>query len=247
MLQTPIHGEITALGKRTGLILSVVLSSIALALLIGLAIYQCRIKNSQENLEESESRYRQLFELESDALFLIDNETGRIIEANSAAVSLYGYDHDDLMNRKNVDLSAEPSETHQVTQETPPVADQVVTIPLRFHRKKDGTVFPVEITGRFFVHKGRPVHIAAIRDITARKQAEDQLRFTQFAIDHSADSAYWVDNEGRIIYANQEGCRALGYTREELVGMTIADIDIEFPRGFWGNHWQELKIKVAIN
>ncbi len=243
LLQTPVHGEITALGRRTGRILSLALSSIALALLIGLAMYRCRIKISQEHLEESESRYRQLFELESDALFLIDNKTGRILEANSAAVNLYGYDHDDLLNRKNVDLSAEPKETHHITQGNRPVVDQVVTIPLRYHRKKDGTVFPVEITGRFFIHKGRPVHIAAIRDITARKQAEDQLRFTQFAIDHSADSAYWVNKEGRFIYINQEGCQALGYTKEELEGMTVADIDTDLPNGFWPHFWQELKIK----
>ena len=47
-------------------------------------------RQAEEALRESESRYRQLFELESDAILLIDNDTGRILEANSAAVDLYG-------------------------------------------------------------------------------------------------------------------------------------------------------------
>jgi signal transduction histidine kinase/ActR/RegA family two-component response regulator len=63
-----------------------------------------------------------------------------------------------------------------VTQGTPIVSDNLITIPLRIHRKKDGTEFPVEITGRFFTRNGRPVHIAAIRDITGRKQMETQVR-----------------------------------------------------------------------
>jgi PAS domain S-box-containing protein len=132
-------------------------------------------KRAEDALRESEERYRQLFEMESDAIFLIDNETGQILEANRAASALYGYSHEELLSKKNTDLSAEPEETQRVTEETPIVADNQVLIPLRWHRKRDGTVFPVEITGRFFEHKGRPVHVAAIRDTTERRQMQAQL------------------------------------------------------------------------
>jgi two-component system cell cycle sensor histidine kinase/response regulator CckA len=108
-----------------------------------------RLKVETE-LRESEDKYRELFELESDAIFLIRNDTGRIIEANSAATSLYGYTHRELLSLKNTDLSAEPEDTRRVTTTTPVLKDTIIKIPLRFHRKKDGTVFPVEITGRFF-------------------------------------------------------------------------------------------------
>jgi PAS domain S-box-containing protein len=107
---------------------------------------------------------------------LIENESGRILEANSAASALYGYGREELLTIRNVDLSAEPEDTRHVTRETPVVVEQVVTVPLRLHRKKDGTVFPVEITGRFFDWQGRSVHIAAIRDISERIQAEEALR-----------------------------------------------------------------------
>jgi PAS domain S-box-containing protein len=127
-------------------------------------------------LRESEARYRELFEAESDAIVLVDNETGRILEANGAAAAMYGYAREEMLKKLNTDLSAEPEETQRVTHGMPLVAARVVTIPLRLHRKKDGSVFPVEITGRFFRYQGRAVHIAAIRDITERTRALEQIR-----------------------------------------------------------------------
>jgi PAS domain S-box-containing protein len=159
----------------TTTVLNLVLNSLNDALALARRQVEER-KQAEEALRESEERYRQLFELESDAIFLIENESGRILEVNNAASALYGYSRDELLTKRNTDLSAEPEDTRQVTQETPVIADQVVTIPLRFHRKKDGAVFPVEITGRFFTWRERPVHIAAIRDITERAQVEETLR-----------------------------------------------------------------------
>jgi diguanylate cyclase (GGDEF)-like protein/PAS domain S-box-containing protein len=131
--------------------------------------------NAEEILRESEAKYRQLFEAESDSIFLIENETGKILEANSAAEKLYGYTREELLSKKNSDLSSEPDQTLEVTRSSAIDEDRIVKIPSRFHRKKDGTVFPVEITGRFFQWRGRSVHIAAIRDITERKQAQEAM------------------------------------------------------------------------
>ena len=112
-------------------------------------------------------RYKMLFDLESDAILLVDNADGRILEANAAASVLYGFAPDELRQLHNYDLSAEPAETKRVTA-SPPSEGSVVTVPLRFHRKKDGTVFPAEITARFFIDGGASLHLAAVRDITDR-------------------------------------------------------------------------------
>jgi PAS domain S-box-containing protein len=145
------------------------------SMLADLGLAALRRERERDALQESEERYRQLFEAESDAVFLIDNETGRILEANSAASAMYGYSRDELLELTNEDLSAEPEKTQAVTHGTPVIADNVVTIPLRMHRRKDRSDLPVEITGRFFVREGRAVHMAAIRDITARKRAEEEI------------------------------------------------------------------------
>jgi len=125
-------------------------------------------KNYEEKIRESESKYRKLFELESDALFLIDAECGDILEVNETATKLYGYAKEELLSFRNVELSAEPDKTRLAT------VDRYTSIPVRFHKKKDGTVFPVEITASHFSWKGRPVHIASIRDITERARAEEE-------------------------------------------------------------------------
>jgi PAS domain S-box-containing protein len=154
--------------------------ALAIADMCGLAIRNARtyerIKRAEETLRESEGKYRQLFELESDAIFLIANETGQILEVNTAASGLYGYSREEFLSKKNTDLSAEPDETRKATKATEEAHGERVLVPVRYHRKKDGTVFPVEITGRFFIWRGHPVHIAAIRDITERMQAEEELR-----------------------------------------------------------------------
>ena len=92
---------------------------------------------AQKALHENEEKYRQLFEAESDAILLIDVESGNILEANATAETLYGYSKDELLLKKNSDLSAEPNDTRRVTQKTPINREQIVSIPLRYHKKND--------------------------------------------------------------------------------------------------------------
>lgn len=179
-------------------------------------------------LRESEDRYRQLFEAESDAIVLVENETGRICEANAAAAALYGYSREELLTKLNTDLSADVEETRRVTRETPVVADQVIAIPLRRHRKRDGTVFPVEITGRFFTWRGQTMHIAAIRDITERKRAETALRESEEkykSLIETTNTGYvTVDAEGRVMDANQEYVRLTGHERlDQILGRRVTE------------------------
>jgi len=126
------------------------------------------LRITQEALREGEEKYRELFEMVSDALFLIDNRDGRLLEVNPSAANMYGYSREELLGMKNTDLSAEPESTRTAT------VTGKTFVPLRWHRKRDGTVFPVEITARHFTRQGRPVHIAAIRDITDRVRAEEE-------------------------------------------------------------------------
>lgn len=128
----------------------------------------------EQALRESEEQYRLLFDLETDAIVIVRNEDGQILQANNAAVTLYGYTLGELLAKKNTDLSAEPESTKKATNTRLP-SDQVITIPLRYHRKKDGTTFPVEITARFITWENQSVHIAAMRDITERKKIEEEL------------------------------------------------------------------------
>jgi two-component system cell cycle sensor histidine kinase/response regulator CckA len=178
--------------------------------------------------EAREDRLRMLFDLESDAVLVIDNETGRILEANAAASQLYGYPPYELRTLYNTDLSAEPGETRRVTTTTEVNDEQVVHIPVRFHKKKDGTVFPTEITGRFFSDHGRSVHLAAIRDITERWRAERALQDSEErfrTILESAPDGVFVEVDQRFAYANATAVRLFGAgSPEDLLGRSVLDL-----------------------
>jgi len=126
-------------------------------------------KQAEQDLKNSEERYRQLFEVELDAILLIDWETGKIIDANQSALKMYGYPQREFMQLQPSDLSADP----EVSQNA--IKDRISKVSLRFHRKKDGTIFPVEILASYFEYQGRPVHVAAVRDISERYQNEKLL------------------------------------------------------------------------
>ena len=181
-------------------------------------------KAVEESLRESEERYRRLFEVESDAILIVDSDTCRILDANAAALKLYGYSHEEFLFLTVEEISAEPEKTRAS------IVDHQTRVQLRWQRKKDGAVFPVELANNYFVSQGRNIHVAAIRDISERQRAERELRLTQFALEHASDGVFWINPHGRIVYANEAACRSLGRSRDELTSLSVYDIDPIFPK-----------------
>ena len=68
-----------------------------------------------------------------------------------------------------------------------------------------------------------------------------QLKLMQFAMDHASVEIYWLGRDARIYYANNHACETLGYTREELLQLSLPDIDPNYPVEKWDEHWQRLK------
>lgn len=190
----------------------------SIGLIVGIALKRRRI---EEEIRENEEKFRQLFNVESDSIFLIDNVNGEILEVNESAAALYGYDREELLQMKNTDLSAEPELTRQA------MADKAVVIPIRYHRKKDGTVFPVEIAVSHLTRKGRTVHIAAIRDITVRMRIEAALRESEekyrTLVENLNDVIYTLDTDGIITYISSGSYRLFHYLPEELIGRNFRD------------------------
>jgi len=193
---------------------------------IEMALYIANVnekrKNAEQALKESEEKYRQLFHLESDALFLIDNKDGQIIEVNNAASKIYEYHRDELLNKKNTDLSAEPLNTRKAT------INGIKVIPLRYHKKKSGLIFPVEITATHFTLEGRKVHLAAIRDVTERISQEQALKENEERFRKLFELApvgiAQVTPYGKFLRVNKMLTEILGYSEFELQGMSFQDI-----------------------
>lgn len=94
---------------------------------------------------------------------------------------------------------------------------------------------------------GQTVGLLVIgQDVTERKRTEEQLYFMKNAVDGSSDSAFWSVESGRLVYVNDTACRGLGYSREELLAMTVWDFSPNITPKKWGLFWQDLKDKRAV-
>jgi PAS domain S-box-containing protein len=134
-------------------------------------------KQAEQKIRESESRYRQLFELESDAVVLIDCDTRRILDVNRSAQQLYGYSRQEFFQLQLEELSDEPELT-KATFSSGNLHGDNIHIPLRWHRRKNGERFAVEITDSLLEFQGNRMRLAAIRDITERQRVTEILEET---------------------------------------------------------------------
>ncbi|MBN1167048.1 MAG: PAS domain S-box protein [Methanospirillaceae archaeon] len=175
-------------------------------------------------LRDSEAPFHEMFELVGEAVFLVDDKTGRICEANKEAERMYGYTHDELIGLTNAGISAEPEKTQGIVEHR---ENGTFFIPLRYHQRKDGTLFPVEATGRFFTYKGRQMHVVACRDISTRKEAEEELQRSEEwyrRIVETAQEGIWVlDRSFQTTHLNIHMAEMLGYSQNEMKGRPITD------------------------
>ena len=78
-------------------------------------------------------------------------------------------------------------------------------------------------------------------DIGEQTKVFDRLKMTQFSLDRAADAIFWIEADARLIYVNDTACRSLGYSREELLSMTVHDIDPDYQEAVWAESWERLR------
>jgi PAS domain S-box-containing protein len=89
--------------------------------------------------------------------------------------------------------------------------------------------------------------IVTLRSRAARERAEQEVALLRFALENVREAALLIDDTGRIHYVNEEACRVSGYSRAELLGMAVPDIDPGFPAGRWSDHWRDLKARRSLS
>ncbi|MBT8366960.1 MAG: PAS domain S-box protein [Deltaproteobacteria bacterium] len=103
-------------------------------------------KQAEQALRENEEKYRQLFENELDAVMIFDAETGQFEDANQATLDLYGYSKDEFLTLTVDDISAEKEKSRSNVKKIRNSKAYPKRKLLRYFNKKDGTVFPGEIS-----------------------------------------------------------------------------------------------------
>jgi PAS domain S-box-containing protein len=132
-------------------------------------------KQLEETLRVSESKFRIIFENAIYGILIFDYDSGLILDANETVVSMYGYSREELLctGMSAYDLSTAPEESRATARE---VSKKETTFhPLKQHRKKDGSVFPVEVVAGAYLWNGRRVMFTLLHDIWERKRAEETL------------------------------------------------------------------------
>ena len=176
------------------------------------------------SLAESEAKFRGLVKDAPDAMVLVD-KAGRIVLANDETERLFGYTQQELEAAPLEMLVPERLRSrhaaHRADYITHPVT-RPMGIGLELYGvRKDGREFPVDIKLSHYPTKDGGIVMAAIRNITARKQAEVQLHLQTTALEAAANGIVITDREGTIVWVNPAATPLTGYTAQELIGQNL--------------------------
>jgi PAS domain S-box-containing protein len=168
----------------------------------------------------------------SDSIQWITMDT-HFWNVNQAACSMLGYNREELLSLSISDIdpyfTLEEWQTH--LQEIRLSGN--VNLHTRFHKAKDGRIFPVEVTCNYIKYNGIEYYCAIVRDIAGRVTAEQEASFFRTLIEYTRDPFYVLSPENgfRMVYANRAACEHFGMELEQLQTMCIPDWDPAFEMG----------------
>jgi PAS domain S-box-containing protein len=197
---------------------------------------------AQAAIQDSEERYRLLFDGNPLPMLVYDIESTRLLAVNAAAVSLYGWSRQELLRMKVVDLTL-PGDPHYpeflagLGQPRPPV----VHVGLRQQKCRDGSVIDVDLTSLEVPFGGRIARLTLARDVTSERQAVAERAKLQAAVEQAAtewqrtfdavEQALVVfDTEARAVRLNRPAAALLGALGSEaVVGRHVRDLGSREP------------------
>ena len=184
-----------------------------------------------DKLRSSEVRYRRLFESARDGILILDADTGVIGAVNPFLTRLLGYATQDIVGKTLWELGPFKDKWASESAFRELQAREYIRyedLPLE---SRDGRSIAVEFVSNVYMADGKKVIQCNIRDITERKRAEDARRTSEESyrtlFEYAPDGIVIADRKGRYVDANGTICRMLGYARDELVGLTAADIVVQ--------------------
>jgi hemerythrin-like metal-binding protein/PAS domain S-box-containing protein len=192
-------------------------------------------QRTEQDRADSHARFAVLFESMPDAVLVADDATGTVVSANARAAALFGRPADALVGQHFTNLhppqvyDVEPQDFQQRLEDD----RQGVLLHETLIRHADGRDIPVEISsGRRYTLQGRAYHVGVFRDISRRKAQQQALAAAEQKLRTIIDQlpsglvAAEIASQ-RFTMVNDRFCRMLGYSREELLGLTPAHIHPE--------------------
>ncbi len=183
-------------------------------------------KLAEKALRDNEEKYRNLFQKSHDAIFIHDL-SGNIIDVNGRVTELFGFKKEEILDLTIDKLH--PTEDRPLSAKAFKniAREGYVDFEIRF-RKKDGTIFPAEVSSSLFKIGGSKVIQGVVRDISERRQVEQNLRDSEERyreLVEKAGAAILIDDlDGEFVYCNERLADLFGYSLEEMQTKEIRSI-----------------------
>jgi|GEM_PF-2385105 len=199
-------------------------------------------------LQKSESRFRNFFEFANDSVLVIEPQTRQILDCNVNAATRLGYSRNELrqMNLDAVDAPMTESKHADILNDLKTARRSFFE---HWHRKKDGSLFPVEVSAQIIDQDGQSVVHCIVRDISNRWDSEEKLRKLSLAVEQSPNMIFITDLSGTIEYVNNRFVELTGFSRQEAIGanpriLKSGKTPLNIYEEFWqtiaeGREWQD--------
>jgi len=166
--------------------------------------------------------FRTLLDHSNDGIEVVDPETLRLLDVNEMECAQLGYSRQELLSMTIFDID------QKLTGDTVARVDEQLrengfVILEGVHRRKDGTLFPVEVNLKR-VLLGREYVVAVARDITERKLRTDRLQEYERVLESLDEMITVIDRDHRYVLANRAFLRYRGMTKEQVIGHSVSDI-----------------------
>jgi two-component system, cell cycle sensor histidine kinase and response regulator CckA len=189
--------------------------------------------------EEALKQQSHILDQGADAIYVSDVES-RLVYVNSAAAAYTGYTRERLLAMRIGDI--DPEFDAAAFQEMISQLEAGEAVVFRsMHRRADARSYPVELSLSLIEQPGQRLVCAIARDMTEQEEKEISLKRTQFSVDSAPISIFWISPEGQFNYVNEKAAASLGYTREELLHLGVADVDPNHPGDVRPDRWRQYK------
>lgn len=182
--------------------------------------------SAEQAVRTAADKYRLLFDHSLDAVAIADVE-GRVLEANPTCLRLYGYNADEIQQMNLADIVAPEHRAEAAEAMAYLAAGKTATKTIKMLRK-DGTQFVADLVASVVSIKGERRVLAVTRDVTERARAEQATRESEqkyrLVFESAGDAVFIESIGGLILDVNRNACEMLGYTKKELLKMTVADL-----------------------
>lgn len=191
--------------------------------------------------KQAEEKFSRVFMTASDCIAIIRMADSVVCDLNDGFQETTGWSRNTTIGESSLQLGFWPDpEDFGDLVATLRSGQDVVNREFTF-RRSDGELREGVFSARSLPLEGEPHFMLVMHDLTQSKLSDESLRLTQFAMDKAADSILWVDDTGRLIYANEAACTSMRFTREELLGMRVFDVDPDFHESDWEQHKKDMK------